>query len=181
MGLFYLLTLYCFVRGAEAGGEEAILLRQGYGGQGGQNPEAIQPLSTSLSTLSSRLWFVASVFSCLLGMATKEVMVSAPLIVLLYDRTFMAGTFGAAWRRRRGWYLGLFCTWLVLGFTVVCMGGSRGQAAGFGLRVTPWAYALTQCRAIVLYLKLVVWLHPLVFGYVTDGGQSRRGSSDRKS
>jgi len=35
-------------------------------------------------------------------MTSKEVMVSAPLIVLLYDRTFLAGSFRAAWRQRRG-------------------------------------------------------------------------------
>jgi protein O-mannosyl-transferase len=103
-----------------------------------------------------------------LGMATKEVMVSAPLMVLLYDRTFLAGTFREAWQRRGRWHLGLFGTWLVLGFMLVCMGGSRGQAAGFGLRVTPWAYALTQCRAIILYLRLAAWPHPLVFDYGMD-------------
>ena len=33
-------------------------------------------------------------------MATKEVMVSAPVLVILYDRTFVAGSFREAWRRR---------------------------------------------------------------------------------
>ena len=157
MGLFYLLTLYCFIRGAEAGGEEAR----------GQRPEDKDRVASGFRLTASVIWLLASVFSCLLGMATKEVMVSAPLIVLLYDRTFLAGTFREAWRRRGGWHLALFGTWLALGFMMVCMGGSRGQAAGFGLRVTPWAYALTQCRAIVLYLKLTVWPHPLVFDYGT--------------
>src|SRR5271166_1611891 len=55
MGLFYLLTLYCFIRGAGAGGWSRLL------------------------------WYGASVGSCLLGMATKEVMASAPLVVFLYD------------------------------------------------------------------------------------------------
>jgi protein O-mannosyl-transferase len=158
MGLFYLLTLYCFIRGMEAGKSRAE----------SQESRGTPASGSGLSTLSSRLWFSASIISCLLGIATKEVMVSAPLIVLFYDRTFLAGTFREAWRRRGGWYLGLFGTWLVLGFMLVCMGGTRGQAAGFGLRITPWAYALTQCRAIVLYLKLVVWPHPLVFDYGTN-------------
>jgi tetratricopeptide (TPR) repeat protein len=161
MGLFYLLTLYCFIRGAE----------------GARTPNAESPTTNyelptmerrRLSGYGSNLWMLASVGACLLGMATKEVMVSAPLIVLLYDRTFLAGTFREAWRRRGGWHLALFGTWLLLGFMMVCMGGSRGQAAGFGLRVTPWTYALTQCRAIVLYLKLAVWPQPLVFDYGTN-------------
>ncbi len=37
--------------------------------------------------------------ACAAGMACKEVMVAAPLVVLLYDRTFLAGSFRAAWRR----------------------------------------------------------------------------------
>jgi len=38
-------------------------------------------------------WQILAFVACLAGMASKEVMVTAPLIVLLYDRTFVAGTF----------------------------------------------------------------------------------------
>ena len=109
-------------------------------------------------------WLCLSVIACLCGMASKEVMASAPLIVLLYDRTFVAGTFREAWRRRRGYYLALVATWLLLGWLVV---GSHQRAGivGFGLGVTPWSYALTQCQAIVHYLRLSFWPHPLVVDY----------------
>ncbi len=135
MGFFYLLTLYAFVRGVETG--------------------AAHP----------RRWQALAVFFCLLGMASKEVMVSAPLIVLLYDRTFVAGTFRGAWESRRPLYLGLAATWLLLAWLVWTSGGQRGVAAGFGLGITPWTYALTQCRAIVHYLRLVFWPHPLILDY----------------
>jgi tetratricopeptide (TPR) repeat protein len=158
MGLFYLLTMYCFVRGAEAGKSRVE----------SQESRDAPASGSELSTLSSKLWFTASLLCCLLGMATKEVMASAPLMVLLYDRTFVAGTFREAWRRRGGWYLGLFGTWLVLGFMMVGMGSNRGLVAGSGFNVTAWTYALTQCRAILLYLGLVVWPRPLVFDYGTD-------------
>jgi hypothetical protein len=39
-------------------------------------------------------WYALSMVACLAGMATKEVMVSAPLLVLLYDRTLLPGHFG---------------------------------------------------------------------------------------
>jgi tetratricopeptide (TPR) repeat protein len=161
MGLFYLATLYCFVRGAENRSQEPGVRSQ-------EKRSGFRSLASSLWPVPSGLWFLASILCCALGMATKEVMVSAPLIVLLYDRTFLAGTFREAWRRRRGWYLGLFGTWLVLGSMVVRMGGSRGEAAGLGHGIPPWAYALTQCRAIVLYLRLAVWPHPLVLDYGMD-------------
>jgi protein O-mannosyl-transferase len=132
MGLFYLLTLYAFIRGT--------------------------------GMPSSSRWLVLSALACLLGMASKEVMASAPLIVLVYDWTFVAGTFRGAWRQRRSYYVTLAATWLLLGWLMV---GShqRGGAVGFGLGVTPWSYALTQCRAIVHYLRLSFWPHPLVVDY----------------
>jgi tetratricopeptide (TPR) repeat protein len=134
MGLFYLLTLYGFVRGIES-----------------QGPAR---------------WFGLSTVACLLGMATKEVMVSAPLMVLLYDRTFVAGSFGEAWRQRRGFYLGLAATGAMLGLLVLG-NSSRGGTAGFTTVVTPWHYLLTQCGAVVHYFQLTLWPNPLVFDYGT--------------
>ena len=134
MGFTYLLTLYCFVRGCD--------------------PESRW----------RRGWLAAAVAGCFAGMATKEVMVSAPLLVLLYDRTFVAGSFREAWQRRRILYVGLACSWVLLGGL---MAGSqhRGGSVGLGLGVSPWDYAMTQCRAIVMYLKLCVWPDPLVVDY----------------
>lgn len=105
---------------------------------------------------------------CLLGMATKEVMVSAPIFAALYDRTFVAGSWREVWRRRRNLLLALASTWLLLAWFVARGGGTRGFSAGFGLGVSPWEYLLTQCNALVLYLKLSCWPHPLVLDYGTD-------------
>ena len=134
VGLFYLLTFYCFIRGTESHDHW------------------------------QRRWFALSVTSCLVGTATKEVMATAPLLVLLYDRTFVGGSFRAAWKQRRSVYSALAGTWVVL---AVLMVGSqqRGGTVGFGLGVSPWQYALTQCQAIVLYLKLAIWPYPLVVDY----------------
>lgn len=112
----------------------------------------------------SRGWGVVSVVCCLLGMLSKETMVTAPVVVLLYDRVFVAGSFASAWRARRGLYLGYAATWIVLAW-LVAAAQSRGGTAGFGLNVTPWAYALTQTEAIARYLGLVFWPSPLVFDY----------------
>lgn len=115
----------------------------------------------------SRVWLAVSFLACLAGMGCKEVMVSAPLTVLLYDRTFIAGTFIGAWQRRRPYYLGLAGTWLLLFWLVVGNAG-RGGTAGFGTAVSPWDYLLTQCAAIAQYLRLVLWPDPLVFDYGTE-------------
>jgi Flp pilus assembly protein TadD len=113
-------------------------------------------------------WRAVCLASCLLGMASKEVMVTAPLIVWLYDRTFVAGSFGRAWRERGRFYLGLGATWVLLALLVAGYGGARGPSAGFGLGVAWWSYALKQCEALVLYVRLAVWPHPLVLDYGTD-------------
>jgi tetratricopeptide (TPR) repeat protein len=136
MGLFYLLTLYCFIRGVGADGRQ-------------------------------RFWFAFSVAACLLGMGAKEVMVSAPLIVLLYDRTFVAGSFREAWRRRWGVHAALAATWLPLAGLVAGAGWDRNGTSGFDVGITPWAYWLTQFEAVTRYLWLSVWPHPLVFEYGT--------------
>ena len=133
MALFYLLTLYCFIRGTKSS--------------------------------APGLWQSLAIAACLAGMASKEVMVSAPLLVLLYDRTFVAGSFREAWRQRQRLYLGLAGTWLVLG---LLMAGLNHRGVGFGLGATWWAYGLTECRVVVRYLALAVWPHPLVFDYGPD-------------
>jgi len=110
-----------------------------------------------------RVWYAVSVAACGLGMMSKEVMVTAPLVVLLYDRTFVAGSFRAAWMQRRGYYLALAATWLVLAWLLTS--GLSQRSVGFGLGVSPWTYALASAQAVLLYLKLSVWPAPLVFDY----------------
>ena len=118
-------------------------------------------------------WRVLAVVACLAGMASKEVMVSAPLMVLLHDRTFCAGSFTSALRRRTGFYLALAATWLLLIAEMIQV-GSRGGAVGPGLKIDSWHYALTSCHAIALYLGLVFWPHPLIFDYGTTTAASLR-------
>ena len=122
----------------------------------------------SFSSARPPAWQILAFAACLLGMAAKEVMVTAPLLVLLYDRTFVAGSFRAAWTRRKGFYLSLAFTWLLLAWLVVGLGrGSRGGTCGFGTAITPWAYLRTQAEGIVRYLQLTIWPHPLVVDYGT--------------
>ena len=130
MGLFYLLTLYCFLRGTDS------------------------PKSSG--------WFSLSVAACFLGMASKEVMVTAPLMVLLYDRTFVSKGFGGAWSRHWRLYLGLASSWLWLGYLMV---GLHARGIGYGPGATWWGYAPAECRAVVQYLRLAVWPTRLTLDY----------------
>lgn len=134
MGMFFLATLYCFVRAADSA--------------------------------SPRRWLTAAFFSCLAGTACKEVMATAPVIVALYDRVFVAGSWRAVWRRRWRFHAALASTWILLAMLVVASGG-RGGTAGFGAGFSAWHYLLTQSRVILGYLQLMFWPHPLIFDHHT--------------
>jgi tetratricopeptide (TPR) repeat protein len=109
-------------------------------------------------------WKIAAVAVCLAGMAAKETMATVPVVVLLYDRTFLAPSLREAIRRRWRLYASLAATWVLLAVLVV-QAGKRGGTAGFGVGVSPWDYARTQFGAIVHYLRLCFWPHPLVLDY----------------
>lgn len=122
----------------------------------------------SVEGRGSRGWKAMCGLACLLGALTKEIMVTAPVLLWLFDRTFVAGTFRETWVKRGRFYLGLaLSTWLVVGL-LVWRSETRGGTVGFGQGVSSWEYLLTQCQALVLYLKLSIWPHPLVLDYGTD-------------
>ncbi len=109
------------------------------------------------------LWCLAAIIFCALGMGSKEVMVAAPLIVLLYDRVFLAPSFRELWRRRAVLYVGLAATWLML---AVLVARTPHGYTGFGIKgLTPWDYLKTEAGVIVYYLRLCFWPHPLVLDY----------------
>ncbi|HTL67761.1 MAG TPA: tetratricopeptide repeat protein [Lacunisphaera sp.] len=110
-------------------------------------------------------WLALAWAASVAGMATKEVVAVVPLLVFLYDRTFLAGSFREAWIRRWRWHGALALTWLLLGWLVWRSGGARGTAAGFASGVSAWGYLKLQAAAIVHYLRLVFWPHPLVLDY----------------
>lgn len=118
----------------------------------------------ALSAPRPRGYQVAAVVCAFAGVASKEFAVSAPLLVLLYDRQFVSGTFRDALRQRRGFYAALFSSWLLLGFLVAT--ADRGESVSFEIeQVTPLDYLRTQARGLWLYLRLAVWPRPLVFDY----------------
>ena len=133
-GLFYLAVIYCLIR-------------------------------SEAQSASGKYWCrVAAIVCCALGMATKEMMVTAPLMALLYDRTFLAGSFSKALQRRRQLYAWLAATWLVLAGTVLAA-GNRGGSAGFHAGVAIHDYARTQLAVVAHYLYLALWPRELVLDY----------------
>jgi len=117
----------------------------------------------AMQSNGSRIWPVLSVFFCALGMATKESMVTAPVMIFLYDRMFGAGSFSLVVRRRWRFYAALAATWLVL--AILMLPRPRSESAGFSIGISAFAYALSQFGVILHYLKLCFWPRPLCLYY----------------
>ena len=101
--------------------------------------------------------------SCL-GMASKEVMVSAPVIAITWDRVFLSGSWRAAWAARRALYLGLALSWLIL---IACvLAADRGESVSLGAEaMSPLHSLFTQSGAITHYLGLFFWPQQLSIDY----------------
>ena len=94
-------------------------------------------------------------------MGTKEVMATAPLVALIYDRTFISGSFASALKARAGFIIGA--------------GGRRGSFRRRwwcrdheALRSEisrRWITARTQLGVIAHYLALAFWPQNLVLDY----------------
>ena len=102
-------------------------------------------------------------------MATKEVMVTAPLLVLLYDRLFVAPSWREIWRARSRFYLSLMLLgWITLAAVLLRTNGSNlgnvqalflqlgdGKSGVWGGHEIHWYdYARMQIWAVARYFRL---------------------------
>ena len=124
---------------------------------------------------SRRRWYALAVVACVFGMLSKEIVISAPLAVMLYDRAFRL----PSWRalrtpgNGRGWLYVALWSASIATFGVF-EAGARGASAGFNAGMTWYGYLYTQCWAIAHYLRLIVWPDALSidYGYRTIHGAS---------
>jgi len=120
----------------------------------------------STASIHRRRWIGVAWAACAAGMATKPVMVTAPLMALVLDRVLLADSWRTVWRQRGGVYVGLALTWIILAAIIGTAPRSAQPTAGFGLAsMSPLAYARTQPSVILHYLRLALWPDPLVFDY----------------
>jgi tetratricopeptide (TPR) repeat protein len=153
MALFYLLTMYVSARSLEVRLKPDTTRANAIDGQ-------VKSATTPFFAHRS-----VAILCCALGMACKESMVTAPVMVFLYDRVFVFDSIRKAMRARWPLYAGLAATWIVL--AAVNWSGARTHSAGFSTGVSPWTYLLNQSVMIVRYLRLAIWPTSLVLAYGT--------------
>jgi tetratricopeptide (TPR) repeat protein len=116
-----------------------------------------------------RIWYQLSVLCAVLGSATKEVMATAPPILLVFDRVVLAPDWRTVLRRRFGYHLAAAaaCWTLPLFAHLVAVSAEEAAATavGTGAMTSRWTYLLTQSTVLPHYLALAVWPDALSFEY----------------
>jgi len=125
--LFYLLTLYTFIRA---------------------------------TTSNLTLWSILSVMSFSCGILCKEIIITVPFTVLLYDVIFVTGTLSLSLKIRWKYYMWLCLNWIPLAYLLKAI---KHQAVGYDIGISTWTYLITESKAVWIYLSLSVWPSPLIF------------------
>ncbi|MGI8980344.1 MAG: tetratricopeptide repeat protein [Pirellulaceae bacterium] len=138
MALGFLLCLYGVLRGATAPGQS-----------------------------SKWSWYVLAWLAYCGSIASKEIAAVCPLVVLLYDRAFLTGSWRGAWKQRWPLFLAFLppLAWLAMTMRGT-LSSEDGSNAGFGYQgVTPWEYLRSQGGVILHYLRLSFWPDSLCLDY----------------
>ncbi|QDV31721.1 Tetratricopeptide repeat protein [Planctopirus ephydatiae] len=119
----------------------------------------------SISILRSQLIQILQVAPILfLGSLTKETMVGAPLILMLYDRAFYATSWQELRKRRSLVHL---ANWLVVGIGIAIgqVLGGRGSSAGFDGKLSSLDYFGLQSINVPNYFWKTIWPTGLAVDY----------------
>ncbi len=124
-------------------------------------------LRSHVSNTKKSLWLAFSSASCWLGIFSKQTMVSAPILIFLFDWVLTQNSPKEIFRKRWFCYLSLFLSYVALFGVLQLKNPSEvSESAGFGLQlITPFEYARTQPGVILHYLKLAIWPTSLCFDY----------------
>jgi len=114
------------------------------------------------------LWAAAAVAAAFLSAACKEVAVTIPVLVALYDWTFRPDGPLTLLRRRWPFYLALTAAaWAFFAAGLLTADPDAPTTVGFNVRnVTPLGYLFTQAGVLVHYLRLAVWPSGLALDYL---------------
>jgi len=110
-------------------------------------------------------WDTASIAFAVLSVATKEVGVMVPPLMVLYERAFHFGSFKELWQKRKGYYFFLFLIWLVPVY-LLSTTETHNLSAGFAMpALGSFEYARSQPGVVLHYLRLLFWPVGLCLDY----------------
>lgn len=115
-----------------------------------------------------RLWFNLSLVMLLGGMASKEVMVAAPVLLLVYDYVFSGRNLRDIVEKRGLFHIASFATILVLMMYQVQLAADQIAGLNTGGRIgeLSWLeYLYAQGEVILHYIRLALWPVRQCFDY----------------
>ena len=95
---------------------------------------AVYGLIRSGDSTRPYFWSALTVAATLLSLGSKEVAVSLPIMILLFDRILLSRSFAETWRRRWAMYLGLLAAWAAFGVCNSAWIRALGRATRYGCR-----------------------------------------------
>ncbi len=161
-GLFYLLGIYCVLRGYSSG------------------------------PFRREVWHMGAIVSVLCGFGSKETMVTFPVAMVLYDRIFLVtssekkgflGWFHNQFihpvyemlTRRAGAYVGM--TVIVVAIMGINTYRAKEAEGGIGFsetRLTPKLYAFSEAKVIPYYIEKIFWPKDLSIDYQVNWGNATK-------
>ncbi len=104
-------------------------------------------------------WNLGAIACCWLGMGSKEVMITAPLVVLLFDRIFLSPSWAALLRKRWWMYVSFLPAAIMLlsAASTRLLSKEMLDRAPNPLVPDRWSYLLSQPGVILHYLRLCFW------------------------
>lgn len=114
--------------------------------------------------------YLAAILACVVGMGCKEVMVVAPVVVLVYDWIFLSEGSLKVLVGRWWLYSGFAAGWILLSLLLAYAKPTADASSVYALTyvwkgVSPISYAATQLTVILRYLRLAICPTGLCFDY----------------
>ncbi|MBI5845384.1 MAG: tetratricopeptide repeat protein [Deltaproteobacteria bacterium] len=120
----------------------------------------------ALASLGKRpLWgWMVAIPAFFLGLGTKEILVTAPVVVAAWQFLFAPRPFKSALWRSAPVYAAFFAGVLILAYSLISS-ETKFYKSAYAYDLNRLNYAMTQPAVLVHYLKLAFWPRPLVFDY----------------
>ena len=108
-------------------------------------------------------WHLLAIAAMFAGAASKETIAAAPLVILLYDRTFVHGSFARNIKSSWMLYGGFLLALIFLGLLVAT--GKTAAATPLAHNLTPFKYLATQAVVVWHYVRLFFIPRGFCFDY----------------
>lgn len=107
------------------------------------------------SKQSHNFYYLASLIAASVGMFTKEMIITLPLAIVVYELCFLKMQAGLNWRKILPFFIISLTIPLTMLVTKSVNFGELRRVSEYSPNMSPWTYLLTQFRVIITYFRLL--------------------------